>query len=112
MKKVIVKVISPSRRRNLYTISSALCGLVLGLTVVTGCAPDPNEDVSLPPNQPSSSVKRPKLGSVKVVEPTVAELEAKLEMLKKDPKMDPGKKSMAIGMMEGQIKERKSREKP
>jgi hypothetical protein len=111
MKNARVKVVSSSQHRNLYTISGAICSLVVGLSALTGCGSDDNADVSLPPNKPSSSVKPPKLGSVKVVEPTVAELEAKLEEIKNDPKLDPGKRSMAIGMMEGKIKERKSAEK-
>jgi hypothetical protein len=39
-------------------------------------------------------------------------LEATLAKVRADPKMDEGKRSMAIGMLEGQIKAKKSQPKP
>ena len=112
MDKTSAKSVTPSQHRKRSAISGGLCILVIGSSVVTGCAPDENEDVSLPPNKPASAVKRPKLGSVKVKEPTVAELEAQIIKIKNDPNLDEGRRGMAIGMIEGQIKELRSRKKP
>jgi hypothetical protein len=111
MNKAFAKAVTRSQHRNVHALSARICSLAIGLSVMSGCASDENEDVSLPPNQPASSVKRPKLGSVKVKEPTVAELQAQIAKIKSDPNLDEGKRGMALGMMEGKLKEIKSRNK-
>ena len=92
-----------------HVAGGALCLLALGLGMLAGCANQKVEEAELPPIKQSSSKPRPKVGSVKDGGPTLASLEASLAKLKSDSKMDPGKKAMGIGVLEGKIKEMKSK---
>jgi hypothetical protein len=113
MDKVVVGMFAATAHMKRCTVSGAMCLIVVGLSVMAGCSNGANEDVSLPANPRSSSAPPPpKVGSVKDGSPSLAQLEATLAKVRADPKMDEGKRSMAIGMLEGQIKAKKSQPKP
>jgi hypothetical protein len=112
MDKVVIGMFASTAHKKLCTINGAMCLIVVGLSAMAGCSNGANEDVSLPPNPRSSSAPPPKVGSVKDSGPTIAAMEAELARLKADKKMDPGKRSMGIGVLEGQIKAKKSQPKP